>query len=89
MSELLIGGRKSRRISTVRATSLTLLVVLAAVLVAWFIYGRSVTYDVPEGNVVSAPIVVAAPTGGRHARAALRRRLAEPGRRALGAAHFG
>jgi hypothetical protein len=64
MSELLIGGRKSRRISTVRATSLTLLVVLAAVLVAWFIYGRSVTYDVPEGNVVSAPIVVAAPTGG-------------------------
>ncbi len=64
MSELLIGGRKSRRISTMRAATLSLLVALAALLVAWFIYGRSVTYDVPEGSVPALPVVAEAGTPG-------------------------
>jgi hypothetical protein len=57
MPDLLIGGRRSRRQHAVRAASLAAALAIAAVIVAWFIYRRSVSYDEPDGALPAHPVV--------------------------------
>lgn len=57
MGDLVIGGRRSRRQHVVRAASLAGALAIAAVVVAWFIYRRSVSYDEPGGSVPSHPVI--------------------------------
>jgi hypothetical protein len=59
MADLVIGGRRSRRQHVVRAASLAGALAVAALIVAWFIYRRSVSYDEPGGSVPSQPVVAA------------------------------
>jgi isopenicillin-N N-acyltransferase-like protein len=56
MPDLVIGGRRSRRQHVVRAASLAGALAVAAVIVAWFIYRRSVSYDAPGGAVPAQPV---------------------------------
>jgi hypothetical protein len=48
MRELVIGGRRSRRQHVVRAALFAAALAVTAVVVAWFIYRRSVSYDAPS-----------------------------------------
>lgn len=57
MGDLVIGGRRSRRQHVVRAASLAGALAIAAVVVAWFIYRRSVSYDEPGGSVPAHPVI--------------------------------
>src|SRR5258705_12213270 len=57
MGDLVIGGRRSRRQHVVRAASLAGALAIAAVIVGWFIYRRSVSYDEPDGSVPSHPVI--------------------------------
>jgi hypothetical protein len=56
MADLVIGGKRSRRQHALRAASLAGALAVAAVIVAWFIYRRSVSYDEPDGSVPSRPV---------------------------------
>ena len=51
MADLVIGGKKAGPPRGWRAAMIALGMVLAAVIVGWFIYKRSVHYDVPPGRV--------------------------------------
>ncbi|MBP6628164.1 MAG: hypothetical protein KA297_01960 [Kofleriaceae bacterium] len=56
MSDLVIGGRRSRRQYALRALLLALALAIAAVVVAWFIYRRSVAYEVASIPVRVGPL---------------------------------
>jgi isopenicillin-N N-acyltransferase-like protein len=51
MPDLVIGARRSAFPRPWRAAGITLAMLVMALVVAWFIYRRSVAYDVPEGTV--------------------------------------
>jgi hypothetical protein len=57
MPDLLIGGRRSRRQHAMRAASLAAALAIAALIVAWFIYRRSVSYDEPDGALPAHPVI--------------------------------
>jgi len=61
MPDLVIGGRRSGFPRPWRAGAIALGMLGVAVIVAWFIYRRSVAYDVPGGSVAGAISVSAAP----------------------------
>ena len=58
MPDLVIGSRRASPQRALRATGLLVGLALTAFIVAWFIYRRSVAYDVPSGEPVAAPIVL-------------------------------
>jgi hypothetical protein len=58
MPDLVIGSRRASPGRALRATGLLVALGATALVVAWFIYRRSVAYDVPDGEPVSAPIEV-------------------------------
>src|SRR5687768_16499939 len=58
MADLVIGARRQGPPRTWRAAFFAALLVLGALIVAWFIYRRSVSYDVPGGTPPRAPVVV-------------------------------
>jgi hypothetical protein len=51
MPDLVIGGRRSAFPRPWRAAGIALGLVGVAVIVAWFIYRRSVAYDLPDGDI--------------------------------------
>jgi len=51
MPDLVIGGRRSAFPRPWRAAGIALALLGVAMIVAWFIYRRSVAYEVPEGDV--------------------------------------
>src|SRR5580698_1869393 len=52
MPDLVIGARRSAALPRpLRAAGITIAMVGVAVVVAWFIYKRSVVYEVPSGEV--------------------------------------
>ncbi|MBK9029753.1 MAG: hypothetical protein IPL61_00165 [Myxococcales bacterium] len=56
MPDLVIGSRRASPQRALRATGLLGGLVVTAFVVAWFIYRRSVAYDVPSGEPTTAPI---------------------------------
>jgi hypothetical protein len=64
MGDLVIGSRRHGPPRTWRAAFFAALLVVGALVVAWFIYRRAVSYDVPAGAPPRAPVVVVpAPDG--------------------------
>ena len=63
MRDLVIGARRQGPPRTGRAAFFAALLVVGALIVAWFIYRRSVSYDVPGGTPPRAPVVVADDAG--------------------------
>lgn len=63
MPDLVIGSRRSSPGRALRATGMLVGLVITAFVVAWFIYQRSVAYDVPDGEPTAAPVVVEQPAG--------------------------
>nr|HEX4318034.1 C45 family autoproteolytic acyltransferase/hydrolase [Kofleriaceae bacterium] len=51
MPDLVIGSRRSAPPKPWRASAIAIAMVVVALIVAWFIYRRSVAYDVPPGEV--------------------------------------
>lgn len=56
MPDLVIGSRRASPQRALRTTGLLVALVVTAFVVAWFIYRRSVAYEVPSGEPVTAPI---------------------------------
>jgi isopenicillin-N N-acyltransferase-like protein len=56
MPDLVIGSRRASPQRALRTTGLLVGLVVTAFVVAWFIYRRSVAYEVPSGEPVAAPI---------------------------------
>jgi isopenicillin-N N-acyltransferase like protein len=56
MADLVIGGKRSRRQHVARAAAVAAALAVAALIVAWFIYRRAVSYDEPDGSVPSRPV---------------------------------
>lgn len=56
MPDLVIGSRRASPQRALRTTGLLVALVVTAFVVAWFIYRRSVAYEVPSGEPVAAPI---------------------------------
>lgn len=63
MPDLVIGSRRASPGRALRAAGLLVGLVITAFIVAWFIYRRSVAYDVPPGEPSSAPVVIEHPAG--------------------------
>ncbi len=63
MSDLVIGRRRASPGRALRAGGLLVGLVITAFVVAWFIYQRSVAYDVPDGEPTVAPVVLEQPSG--------------------------
>jgi hypothetical protein len=63
MADLVIGSRRQGPPRTWRAAFFAALLVLGALIVAWFIYRRSVSYDVPGGTPPRDPVAVAPADG--------------------------
>src|SRR3954447_2647788 len=61
MPDLVIGGRRAGAARPWRAGVIAIAMVGVAVVVAWFIYRRTVAYDVPPGEVQGE--ISAAPPG--------------------------
>jgi len=59
-----IGGRRANPQKWVRAVGFVVAIVVAAFVVAWFIYRRAVSYDVPAGVAPSDPLVIEPANGG-------------------------
>ena len=51
MPDLVIGGRRSAFPRPWRAAGIAFALLGVALVVAWFIYRRSVAYEVPDGDV--------------------------------------
>ncbi len=68
MPDLIIGKRRHSPQRALRATGLLVGLVVAAVVVAWFIYRRSVAYDVPGGDPPRRELVLDQPSPGAPAR---------------------
>lgn len=65
MADLVIGSRRQHSPGrALRAAGLLVALVVAAFIVAWFIYRRSVSYDVPGGDVPRHEVVLDQPTPG-------------------------
>jgi len=58
MADLVIGGRRPSGPRTMRAVVIAGVLIAAAFIAAWYIYRRAVSYDVPDGTVAGAPLVV-------------------------------
>lgn len=56
MPDLVIGSRRASPQRALRTTGLLVALVFTAFVVAWFIYRRSVAYEVPAGEPVSAAV---------------------------------
>jgi isopenicillin-N N-acyltransferase like protein len=56
MPDLVIGGRRPSPQRTVRAVVIGCALIAAAFVVAWFIYRRAVSYDVPEVSIAPSPL---------------------------------
>ena len=56
MPDLVIGSRRASPQRALRTTGLLVALVVTAFVVAWFIYRRSVAYEVPSGEPVASPI---------------------------------
>jgi len=63
MADLVIGGRRANPQRRARAAGLLVAMVVVAFVVAWFIYRRAVSYDVPGGGVPDAAISLAEAPG--------------------------
>ncbi|HUQ03969.1 MAG TPA: C45 family autoproteolytic acyltransferase/hydrolase [Kofleriaceae bacterium] len=68
MADLVIGKRRHSPQRALRATGLLAGLVIAAFVVAWFIYRRSVSYDVPGGDPPRHELVFDQPSPGAPAR---------------------
>jgi isopenicillin-N N-acyltransferase-like protein len=68
MADLVIGKRRHSPQRALRATGLLAGLVIAAFVVAWFIYRRSVAYDVPGGDPPRHELVFDQPSPGAPAR---------------------
>ncbi len=64
MADLVIGGKRHSPQRALRAVFMLVVLVVTAFVVAWFIYRRSVVYDVPGGEPARAAIVLDQPTPG-------------------------
>ncbi len=64
MPDLVIGSRRYTPQRALRATGMLVGLVVTAFVVAYFIYRRSVAYDVPSGQPASAPVVLFQPMPG-------------------------
>lgn len=64
MPDLVIGSRRHGPPRTWRAAFFAALLVMGALIVLWFIYRRSVSYDVPSGTPPRAPVVTEQPEPG-------------------------
>src|SRR5690349_11261289 len=64
MADLVIGGRRPSPQRALRAVFMLVVLVVTAFVGAWFIYRRSVTYDVPDGEPARAAITLDQPTPG-------------------------
>src|SRR5689334_4685223 len=58
MADLVIGGRRANPQRAVRAVALVAAVIVVAFVVAWFIYRRAVSYEVPGGAAAADPFVM-------------------------------
>jgi isopenicillin-N N-acyltransferase like protein len=56
MPDLVIGGRRASPQRALRTTGLLVGLVITAFVVTWFVYRRSVAYDVPSGEPLSASV---------------------------------
>ncbi|MEZ4404818.1 MAG: hypothetical protein R3B06_32820 [Kofleriaceae bacterium] len=63
MPDLVIGGRRASPQRSLRAAGLLVALVFTAFVVAWFIYRRSVAYEMPGGEPVATPVVLEQPAG--------------------------
>ena len=63
MPDLVIGSRRASPGRALRAIGMLVVLVIAAFVVAWFIYQRSVAYDVPDGEPTAAGVELETPTG--------------------------
>ena len=63
MPDLVIGSRRASPGRALRATGMLVGLVITAFVVGWFIYRRSVAYDVPGGEPTAAPVVLEQPSG--------------------------
>lgn len=68
MADLVIGKRRHSPQRALRATGLLVALVIAAFVVAYFIYRRSVAYDVPGGDPPRHELVLDQPSPGARAR---------------------
>jgi len=68
MADLVIGSRRHGPPRTGRAAFFAALMVIGALIVAWFIYRRSVSYDMPGGTPPRDPVVVVQPEPGARPR---------------------
>ena len=57
MAELLIGGRRNIRLHALRGAMFVVVLAFSVMVVAWFIYRRSVSYDVPPSGVANLAIM--------------------------------
>jgi hypothetical protein len=64
MADLVIGGRRANPQRWVRAVGFVVAIVVVAFVVAWFIYRRAVSYDVPGGVAPADPLVIDRAAGG-------------------------
>jgi len=64
MADLVIGSRRQGPPRTWRAAFFAALLVVGALVVAWFIYRRSVSYDMPGGTPPRDPVAIAPTEGG-------------------------
>lgn len=64
MGDLVIGSRRHGPPRTWRAAFFAGLMVVGALIVAWFIYRRSVSYDMPGGTPPREPVAMAQPEPG-------------------------
>ena len=64
MADLVIGARRVNPQRWLRAFGLVAALVVAAIVVTWFIYRRAVSYDVPSGAAPDDPVVTDASPGG-------------------------
>ena len=67
MPDLVIGGRRAAPVRPWRAAVIGIALLGVAVVVAWFIYRRSVAYDIPGGEV-SGEVTATSPSAGARAR---------------------
>ena len=78
MPDLVIGSRRASPQRALRTTGLLVALVVTAFVVAWFIYRRSVAYEVPSGEPVASPIELEQTAGAGTRRVGAARRHGAP-----------